>query len=153
MSHCRLMPHGSKSLQRHHAGVPVCSSWNWLWYLLNDMHWCSDWPSAYVCTYKRLYGLPFSVCLLSVCMSDCVCVCVTAGIAFHPIRPWVLASLHTGVVQLWDYRMGTLIDRYDEHDGRCRVPCTSVSCTVCMYVRVCVCIGCALHPDNHRLSL
>lgn len=73
-------------------------------------------------------------------MSDCVCVCVTAGIAFHPIRPWVLASLHTGVVQLWDYRMGTLIDRYDEHDGRCRVLCTSVSCTVCMYIRTCVCV-------------
>lgn len=42
------------------------------------------------------------------------------GIAFHPTRPWVLASLHTGVVQLWDYRMGTLIDRYDEHDGPVR---------------------------------
>ena len=27
------------------------------------------------------------------------------------------ASLHNGIVQLWDYRMGTLIDRFDEHDG------------------------------------
>jgi hypothetical protein len=29
----------------------------------------------------------------------------------------VLASLHNGVVQLWDYRIKTLIDRFDEHDG------------------------------------
>ena len=90
-----------------------------------------------------LYVCHLSVCCLSVRLTVCVCVCVTAGIAFHPIRPWVLASLHTGVVQLWDYRMGTLIDRYDEHDGRCRVLCTSVSCTVCMYVCTYVCV-CAL---------
>jgi len=31
-----------------------------------------------------------------------------------------LASLHSGVIQLWDYRMGTLIDRFDEHDGPVR---------------------------------
>ena len=42
------------------------------------------------------------------------------GIAFHPKRPWVLASLHSGVLQLYDYRMGTLIDKYDEHDGPVR---------------------------------
>ena len=39
------------------------------------------------------------------------------GIAFHPKRPWVLASLHNGVIQLWDYRMCTLLERFDEHDG------------------------------------
>ena len=39
------------------------------------------------------------------------------GLSFHPSRPWVLCSLHNGIVQLWDYRMGTLIDRFDEHDG------------------------------------
>ncbi|XP_062521183.1 coatomer subunit alpha-like [Corticium candelabrum] len=42
------------------------------------------------------------------------------GVAFHPNRPWVLSSLHNGVIQLWDYRMCTLIDRYDEHDGPVR---------------------------------
>eukprot|EP00124_Ichthyophonus_hoferi_P001771 Ihof_evm4s102 gene=Ihof_evmTU4s102 len=42
------------------------------------------------------------------------------GLSFHPTRPWVLASLHSGVIQLWDYRMGTLIDRFDEHDGPVR---------------------------------
>ncbi|KAG0457312.1 hypothetical protein HPP92_022469 [Vanilla planifolia] len=26
----------------------------------------------------------------------------------------------SGVIQLWDYRMGTLIDRFDEHDGPVR---------------------------------
>ena len=26
------------------------------------------------------------------------------GLAMHPGRPWVLSSLHNGVIQLWDYR-------------------------------------------------
>ncbi|KAK6932876.1 Coatomer, alpha subunit, C-terminal [Dillenia turbinata] len=42
------------------------------------------------------------------------------GLSFHGKRPWILASLHSGVIQLWDYRMGTLIDRFDEHDGPVR---------------------------------
>ncbi|KAL4183789.1 hypothetical protein AMTRI_Chr11g156850 [Amborella trichopoda] len=42
------------------------------------------------------------------------------GLSFHGKRPWILASLHTGVIQLWDYRMGTLIDRFEEHDGPVR---------------------------------
>ncbi|KAG9287253.1 hypothetical protein G9A89_008883 [Geosiphon pyriformis] len=42
------------------------------------------------------------------------------GIAFHPKRPWILASLHNGCIQLWDYRMGTLLERFDEHDGPVR---------------------------------
>jgi hypothetical protein len=42
------------------------------------------------------------------------------GLSFHPRRPWILASLHSGVIQLWDFRMGTLIDRFDEHDGPVR---------------------------------
>ena len=28
--------------------------------------------------------------------------------------------MHSGVIQLWDYRMGTLIDRFEEHDGPVR---------------------------------
>jgi coatomer subunit alpha len=42
------------------------------------------------------------------------------GIAFHPTRPWVLASLHNGSIQLWDIRVGTLLDRFDEHEGPVR---------------------------------
>ncbi|XP_050376939.1 coatomer subunit alpha-1-like [Argentina anserina] len=42
------------------------------------------------------------------------------GLSFHTKRPWILASLHSGVIQLWDYRMGALIDRFDEHDGPVR---------------------------------
>lgn len=42
------------------------------------------------------------------------------GVAFHPSRPWVLASLHNGVIQLWDYRIRTLVDRFGEHDGPVR---------------------------------
>ena len=42
------------------------------------------------------------------------------GLSFHPRRPWILASLHNGVIQLWDYRIGVLLDRYEEHDGPIR---------------------------------
>jgi coatomer protein complex subunit alpha (xenin) len=35
-----------------------------------------------------------------------------------PRRPWIVVSLHNGIIQLWDYRMGTLLDRFDEHDGK-----------------------------------
>ncbi|KAI6204356.1 Coatomer subunit alpha [Aphelenchoides besseyi] len=42
------------------------------------------------------------------------------GITFHATRPWVLTSLHSGIIQLWDYRMCVLIDKYDEHDGPVR---------------------------------
>lgn len=42
------------------------------------------------------------------------------GLAFHPIRPWILTSLHNGVIQLWDYCMGTLLERFSEHDGPVR---------------------------------
>ncbi|XP_014673558.1 PREDICTED: coatomer subunit alpha-like [Priapulus caudatus] len=42
------------------------------------------------------------------------------GLSFHPKRPWILSTLHTGVIQLWDYRMCTLLDKYDEHDGPVR---------------------------------
>lgn len=45
------------------------------------------------------------------------------GLSFHPSRPWILASLHNGIIQLWDYRIKTLLDRFDEHDGPVRGVC------------------------------
>jgi len=42
------------------------------------------------------------------------------GLSFHPKRPWILTSLHNGVIQLWDFRMCTLIEKFDEHDGPVR---------------------------------
>ncbi|KAF8524410.1 hypothetical protein BU17DRAFT_85032 [Hysterangium stoloniferum] len=42
------------------------------------------------------------------------------GLAFHPRLPLLAASLHNGSVQLWNYQMGTLVDRFDEHDGPVR---------------------------------
>ncbi|GBG32531.1 Coatomer subunit alpha-1 [Hondaea fermentalgiana] len=42
------------------------------------------------------------------------------GLAFHPNRPFILASLHNGTIQLWDYKMGTLLERYEDHDGPVR---------------------------------
>ena len=97
---------------------------------------CLWWPSAYFC-----YLLSISVStrcssegksisegtLLFLCINRCdqslsmqfICYVlhVHVGLSFHPTRPWILSSLHNGVIQLWDYRMCTLIDRYDEHDG------------------------------------
>lgn len=42
------------------------------------------------------------------------------GISFHPKRPWVLCGMHNGVLQIFDYRMRTSIDRYEEHEGPVR---------------------------------
>jgi coatomer subunit alpha len=39
------------------------------------------------------------------------------GICFHPKRMWVLSSNYAGVINLYDYRMGTLIDSFNEHKG------------------------------------
>mmetsp|Transcript_35164 Transcript_35164/g.101263 ORF Transcript_35164/g.101263 Transcript_35164/m.101263 type:complete len:1217 (+) Transcript_35164:108-3758(+) len=39
------------------------------------------------------------------------------GLSFHPKLSWVLASLHSGTIQLWDYRIGSLIDKFEEHEG------------------------------------
>ncbi|GLV43141.1 Coat Protein (coatomer) alpha [Carabus blaptoides fortunei] len=35
----------------------------------------------------------------------------------------VQSNLHNGVIQLWDYRMCTLLDKFDEHDGPVRGIC------------------------------
>ena len=42
------------------------------------------------------------------------------GLSFHPKRPWILSSLHNGCIQLWDYRMHTMIEKFEEHDGPVR---------------------------------
>jgi coatomer protein complex subunit alpha (xenin) len=39
------------------------------------------------------------------------------SLAFHPKRPWIVAALYTGTIQLWDYKLGTLVDTFDEHQG------------------------------------
>jgi coatomer subunit alpha len=41
----------------------------------------------------------------------------SAGLAFHPTQPLLAAALHNGSVQLWNYRMGVLVDRFEEHEG------------------------------------
>lgn len=42
------------------------------------------------------------------------------GLSFHPKLPWVLVSLHNGVIQFWDYRIGSLLDTFEEHEGPVR---------------------------------
>jgi len=41
----------------------------------------------------------------------------SSGLAFHPTQPLLAAALHNGSVQLWNYRMGVLVDRFEEHEG------------------------------------
>lgn len=43
---------------------------------------------------------------------------VLSGPCIDPKQPLLAASLHNGTIQLWNYQMGTLVDRYDEHDGK-----------------------------------
>ena len=40
------------------------------------------------------------------------------ALAFHPTLPWLLAAHHNGSVQIYDYRMGTVVDKYEEHQGK-----------------------------------
>lgn len=42
------------------------------------------------------------------------------GLAFHPYRSWILASLHNGTIQLYDYRMEILLETFEEHEGPVR---------------------------------
>lgn len=42
------------------------------------------------------------------------------GLSFHPTRPWILAGLHDGVIQIWNYQMKTLVETYREHNGAVR---------------------------------
>jgi len=60
------------------------------------------------------------------------------SVSFHPKRPWLLSALHkydfrisfclwkicwracSGTIQLWDYRIGALLNRFEEHDGPVR---------------------------------
>ncbi|OII77173.1 coatomer alpha subunit protein [Cryptosporidium andersoni] len=42
------------------------------------------------------------------------------GLSFHPKLPWILVSLHNGIIQFWDYRLGSLLDTYEEHEGPVR---------------------------------
>ena len=39
------------------------------------------------------------------------------GISFHPSNSWVLTTLHNGVILIYDYRHGILLDKYEEHEG------------------------------------
>lgn len=40
------------------------------------------------------------------------------GVAFHPSLQWCLTTLHNGSIQLWDYRIGSLVDKFEEHEGK-----------------------------------
>ena len=35
------------------------------------------------------------------------------GIAFHPSKPWIITSLHSGNIQIWDYNMKLCVAKFD----------------------------------------
>ncbi|KAJ7851777.1 hypothetical protein B0H14DRAFT_2355073, partial [Mycena olivaceomarginata] len=37
--------------------------------------------------------------------------------AFHLLKPLLAAALHNDSIQLWNYCMGVLVDRFEEHEG------------------------------------
>lgn len=39
---------------------------------------------------------------------------------FHSNRSWILASLESGEIQLWDYNLQFLVRRFREHHGPVR---------------------------------
>lgn len=39
------------------------------------------------------------------------------GLSFHKYRPWILASLHNGSINLFDYRAQALLEKFEDHDG------------------------------------
>ena len=42
------------------------------------------------------------------------------SVSFHPHRPWVLSALHSGVIELIDYRIKKRIGTYEDHKGPVR---------------------------------
>ena len=40
------------------------------------------------------------------------------GLSFHKHRPWILASLHNGSINLFDYRAAVLLEKFEDHDGK-----------------------------------
>lgn len=42
------------------------------------------------------------------------------GISFHPTKPWILTSLHNGLINLYDYINGILLYSFEDHDGPVR---------------------------------
>lgn len=40
------------------------------------------------------------------------------GLSFHKYRPWILASLHNGSINLFDYRAQALLEKFEDHDGK-----------------------------------
>ncbi|CAK95037.1 unnamed protein product (macronuclear) [Paramecium tetraurelia] len=42
------------------------------------------------------------------------------SVSFHPHRPWVLSALHSGVIEMIDYRIKKRIATYEDHKGAVR---------------------------------
>ncbi|CAK75912.1 unnamed protein product (macronuclear) [Paramecium tetraurelia] len=42
------------------------------------------------------------------------------GLSFHPQQPWLLVGLHSGTIQMIDYRLGRTIEEFFEHEGPVR---------------------------------
>lgn len=49
------------------------------------------------------------------------------GLSFHKYRPWILASLHNGSINLFDYRAAVLLEKFEDHDGKSHYPIYNTS--------------------------
>ncbi|MCL4132459.1 UNVERIFIED_CONTAM: hypothetical protein GTU68_057278 [Idotea baltica] len=38
------------------------------------------------------------------------------GTCFHPSKPWIITTLHSGVIQIWDFNMKILIAKFDVNE-------------------------------------
>ena len=66
-----------------------------------------------------LHRLFTSLCMAGFLLNNCSCISMSIdSVLFH-----LLFSLHSGVIQLWDYRMCALLEKFDEHDGPVRGIC------------------------------
>jgi len=42
------------------------------------------------------------------------------SVSFHPTRPLLLSALHSGIIELIDYRMKQRLSTYEDHEGAVR---------------------------------
>lgn len=68
-------------------------------------------------------SVPFAIIYLCVCVCRWLRVdalCRVKSVTFHPKLSLLAAALHNGTIQLWNFQMGTLVDRFEDHKGPVR---------------------------------
>lgn len=66
------------------------------------------------------------------------------GLAFHPSLQWCVTALHNGSIQLWDYRVGSLVDKFEEHEGNVNLLACCLCLSLGLSVSLCVSLSVSL---------